>query len=219
MKRLLAIIVVFTQIFSYCQDKKSQTKTPMTSTEIFFRFKQWDEKLVSLKADFSQVAIFKNADVKKETNGHITYKKPSSLKIEHFKPRKQTIITDRKKIFIVRHEDDQTYEADWQTWKKNLNSSLSSIMDFGNYSSLEEKNYIESQETLEFFILKLRNKKNPQAYLLTLFLSKEDFFPLEASLEVQDSTIKTKLTSILINQQVEDNEFKIPKTKKIEKMK
>ncbi len=219
MKKLAAGVIVFMQLFSYCQDKKSEDKTPMTSKEIFSRFKQWDEKLMSLKADFSQTAVFKNADVKKEIEGSITYKKPSSLKIEHFKPRKQTVITDKKKILIIRHQDDETYEADWETWKKNLDNSLSSLIDFGNYASLEEKNSIESDETGEFFILKFKNKKNPQAYTLTLFLSKEDFFPLEASLDVKDSSIRTKLISIRKNLDISESEFKAPKTKKTEKIK
>jgi len=200
-------------------DKSVAISTEIPSArEAMEKLKKWDEQLNSLKATFTQEVIFKNADIKKKINGSIAYKKPDNLKVEHVSPRKQLIITDRKKIFIYKPEDKIAYEADWEYWKKNLDNSLSSLIDFGNYSSLAEKNSSSIYVEGNLWVLELRSKKNPSAYLLKLFLSKEDFFPKKASLEVGDSVIMTELEDVSKNIEIKNDEFKRPSKVKVEKI-
>lgn len=202
-------------------EQKQDIKTSSSAVTAQFaleKLKSWDEKLTSLKANFEQEVVFKNADIKRKISGTVTYKKPNLLKIEHFSPKKQLIITDRKKIFIYKPQEKEAYEADWEAWKKNLDNSLGALLDFGNYSSLSEKNSAELYEEKDAWRLELRGKKDPSAYVLKLFLSRDDFFPLGASLEVGDSMIKTRLVSVEKNAEIKDSEFERPKKVKAEKI-
>lgn len=221
-KNIFIFLTIFSVLPSFSQEKPQPSEKAdkkYSAREVLSKLKEWDDKLITFKTKFKQKAVFKNADVTKEISGEITYKKPSMLKIEHFAPKKQIIITDKKKIFIVKPSEDETYEADWNEWKKHLDGSLASLIDFGDYSSLLEKNSAEISYSDDKIILKMKNKKNPSAYILTLFLSKEDFFPQSARLEVEDSSIETEFISIIKNKDISEEEFKKPKTKKTEKIK
>lgn len=231
MKKTLISALILLPLFCAAQQEKKADLTPAaqkqdiktSSSAITAQFaleqlKLWDEKLTTLKANFEQEVIFKNADIKRKITGAVTYKKPNLLKIEHFSPRKQLVITDRKKIFIYKPDEKEAYEADWEAWKKNLDNSLGALLDFGNYSSLSEKNSAELYEEKDAWRLELRSKKDPSAYVLKLFLSRDDFFPAGASLEVGDSLIKTRLLSVEKNSEIKDLEFERPKKVKAEKI-
>ncbi|OGS07006.1 MAG: hypothetical protein A2270_05915 [Elusimicrobia bacterium RIFOXYA12_FULL_51_18] len=164
--------------------------------EVIAGLKSWDVKLETLRTRFTQDVDFSDAGLKQHVEGILSYSKPDLLKIEHIKPARQLVYTDKKELWVYKPEDSQAVRTSWAAWKKNQNSSFSGIMDFGNYASLAEKNAVKISKSKDapYYITMILNPKNtPGLYTLTLTLSSTDYFPEEATLSVEKTTIKTRL--------------------------
>lgn len=160
--------------------------------------KDWDARLESLRTRFTQEVDFSDAGLKQHVEGILTYLKPDLLKIEHVKPARQLVYTDKKELWIYKPEDSQAVRTSWDAWKKNQSSNFSGIMDFGNYTALTEKHELKvsKDKTAPYYItMVLTPKRNPELYVLTLALSSTDYFPAEATLAVEGTSIKTRLES------------------------
>lgn len=158
--------------------------------------KDWDLKLLTLRTRFTQEVDFSDAGLKQHVEGVLSYMKPDLLKIEHVKPARQLVYTDKNELWVYKPEDSQAVRTSWNAWKKNQSSNFSGIMDFGNYSALTEKNNIQAakDKAAPYYItVVLTPKDNPGLYTLTLALSSTDYFPAEAALTVDKTTIKTRL--------------------------
>jgi len=158
--------------------------------------KDWDAKLLTLRTRFTQEVDFSDAGLKQHVEGVLSYMKPDLLKIEHIKPARQLVYTDKKELWVYKPEDSQAVRTSWNAWKKNQSSNFSGIMDFGNYAALTEKNNVKvsKDSAAPYYItLILTGKNNPGAYTLTLALSSTDYFPAEAALTVENTTIRTRL--------------------------
>lgn len=160
--------------------------------------KDWDLKLLTLRTRFTQEVDFSDAGLKQRVEGVLSYMKPDLLKIEHIKPARQLVYTDKSELWVYKPEDSQAVRTSWNAWKKNQSSNFSGIMDFGNYGALTEKNNIKAvqDKAAPYYItVVLTPKDNPGLYTLTLALSSTDYFPAEAALTVDKTTIKTRLDS------------------------
>ena len=158
--------------------------------------KDWDSKLETLRTRFTQEVDFSDAGLKQHIEGVLSYMKPDLLKIEHIKPARQLVYTDKKELWVYKPEDSQAVRTSWDSWKKNQSSNFSGIMDFGNYAALTEKNdvRVSKDKNAPYYItMVLTPKNNPALYTLTLALSSTDYFPAEAALTVDQTTIKTRL--------------------------
>jgi len=158
--------------------------------------KDWDAKLLTLRTRFTQEVDFSDAGLKQHVEGVLSYIKPDLLKIEHIKPARQLVYTDKKELWVYKPEDSQAVHTSWDAWKKNQSSNFSGIMDFGNYAALTEKNNVKvAKETATpyYITMVLTGKHNPGLYTLTLTLSSTDYFPAEAALTVENTTIRTRL--------------------------
>ena len=158
--------------------------------------KDWDSKLLTLRTRFTQEVDFSDAGLKQHVEGVLSYMKPDLLKIEHIKPARQLVYTDKKELWIYKPEDSQAVHTSWDAWQKNQSSNFSGIMDFGNYAALPEKNdiTISKDASAPYYItMVLTRKNNPGLYTLTLALSSTDYFPVEAALTVDKTTITTRL--------------------------
>ncbi|PIS47066.1 MAG: hypothetical protein COT17_05370 [Elusimicrobia bacterium CG08_land_8_20_14_0_20_51_18] len=231
MKKIILTAVFFTLLAgnSFCGEAGKERAAPEINEssgavsgpapevlKVVEKLKEWDAKLESLKSDFSQEVDFTNAGIKQKVEGTLSYKKKDRLRIEHLKPSRQLIITDKRDIFIYKVEDELVYKTSWDYWKKTQDQNLSGILDMGNYSELAEKNEIKVTETPEGIKAEFTSKNNPGVYLLTLTLSATDYFPYEASLRVDKTLITTKLTKTEINGELDDKLFKFVKPKKAE---
>jgi len=158
--------------------------------------KDWDAKLLTLRTRFTQEVDFSDAGLKQHVEGVLSYMKPDLLKIEHIKPARQLVYTDKKELWVYKPEDSQAVRTSWDAWKKNQSSNFSGIMDFGNYAALTEKNNVKvAKDTASpyYITMVLTGKNNPGLYTLTLALSSTDYFPAEAALTVENTTIRTRL--------------------------
>jgi len=181
------------------------------------KLKAWDAKLESLKADFTQEVNFKEAGLKQTIEGSLRYVKPNLLRIEHLKPSKQLVVTDKTDIWIYKADDNQVVRTSWEAWRRTQDQNFSGILDFGNYAALTARNETRvaggkdgAPLTITFI------PRSGKDYALTLTLSPEDFFPVEAELTVESTVIKTRLSSVEKNAPVDKALFKFTKPKGVE---
>ena len=158
--------------------------------------KDWDAKLLTLRARFTQEVDFSEAGLKQHIEGLLSYMKPDRLKIEHIKPARQLVYTDKKELWIYKPEDSQAVRTSWNAWKKNQSGNFSGILDFGNYASLTEQNDIRVSKDAAapyYITMVLTPKSGAGAYSLTLALSSTDYFPAEAALSMDGTIIRTRM--------------------------
>lgn len=173
------------------------------------KLKAWDAALQTLKADFTQELNFTEAGLKQTIEGTLRYSRPNLLRIEHIKPSRQIVVTDKKDIWIYKPEDNQVVRASWDAWRRTQDQNFSGILDFGNYAALTEKNTATvsggkdgAPVTVKFV------PRSGKDYSLSLTLSATDYFPLGAELAVEGTVIKTRLTSVEKNGPVDAAVFK-----------
>ncbi len=158
--------------------------------------KNWDARLETLQTRFTQEVDFSDAGIKQQVEGVLTYSKPDLLRIEHIKPARQLVYTDKKELWIYKPEDSQAVRTSWTAWQKSQSSNFSGIMDFGNYSALTEKNSVRvsKDKAAPYYIrMTFTPRSAPGLYTLTLALSSTDYFPAEATLAVENTIITTRL--------------------------
>jgi len=158
--------------------------------------KDWDEKLQTLRTRFTQEVDFSDAGIKQHIEGILSYIKPDLLKIEHIKPARQLVYTDKKELWVYKPEDSQAVRTSWDAWKSNQSGNFSGIMDFGNYSGLTARNNLKISKNAAapyYITIVFTPKNDPGLYTLTLALSSTDYFPAEATLTVDKTAIKTVL--------------------------
>lgn len=179
------------------------------AAEVMEKLKAWDAKLETLKADFTQEVNFKEAGLKQSIQGTLRYVKPNLLRIEHLKPAQQLVVTDKTDIWIYKPADKQAVRTDWEAWRRSQDQNFSGILDFGNYSALAARNETRVSGGADGVPLTVTFiPRSGKDYSLTLTLSAEDFFPVEAELAVESTVIKTRLTSVEKNAAIDKEIFK-----------
>jgi len=185
--------------------------------EIIEKLKAWDSRLETLKADFTQEVNFTEAGLKQSIQGNLRYVKPNLLRIEHLKPASQIVVTDKAAIWIYKPADNQAVRTSWDAWRRTQDQNFSGILDFGNYAALTAKNstlVTPSKDggpvTIVF------TPRSGAGYTLTLRLSPQDYFPVEAELSVDGTIIKTRLSSVEKNAAVDKEIFKFSPPKGVE---
>jgi len=194
----------------------AQTETALAA-EIIEKLKAWDAKLETLKADFTQEVNFTEAGLKQAVEGNLRYVKPNLLRIEHSKPARQIVVTDKTDIWIYKPADNQVVHTAWDAWRRTQDQNFSGILDFGNYSALSAKNSTAVTPSRDGGpVTIVFTPRSGTGYTLTLKLSPQDYFPLEAELSVDGTTIKTRLTSSEKNAVIDKEIFKFSPPKGVE---
>ncbi len=172
------------------------------------RLKEWDEKLQSLKASFTQEVNFKEAGLKQHIEGTLAYSKPDLLRIEHLKPAAQLVVTDKKDIWVHKPADNQAVRTSWEAWRRTQDQNFAGLLDFGNYASLAARNNAVLGGGTEGKPLVLTfTPKSGAAYSLSLTLDAE-YFPTGAELTVDGTVISTRLSAVERNAEVAPELFK-----------
>ncbi|OGS56528.1 MAG: hypothetical protein A3J79_14675 [Elusimicrobia bacterium RIFOXYB2_FULL_62_6] len=171
---------------------------------------KWDDALFSLRARFTQEFDFAEAGLKQHIEGALDYKKPDFLRIEHIKPARQIVYTDKTDLWVYKPEDSQVLKTSWAAWKSSQNNNLSGILDFGNYSALTRQNTVAVSTAAgsPYITVTFTPKSETQNYKLSLTLSATDYFPAGASLTVDKTVITTTLESVERNIPIDDSVFK-----------
>ena len=197
--------------------KAAETREPDPAAEIIEKLKGWDARLESLKADFTQEVNFTEAGLKQSIEGNLRYVKPNMLRIEHTKPSSQVVVTDKTDIWIYKPADNQVVHTTWDAWRRTQDQNFSGILDFGNYSSLTAKNNASATPSKDGGpVTVVFTPRSGAGYILTLKLSPQDYFPVEAELSVDGTIIKTRLASVEKNSAVDKAIFKFAPPKGVE---
>lgn len=179
--------------------------------------KAWDDRLETLKASFTQEVNFKEAGLKQTIEGTLAYVKPNLLRIEHEKPARQIVVTDKTDIWIYKPEDKQVVRTAWEAWRRTQDQNFSGILDFGNYAALAARNAAKVSGGTDGKPYAVTfTPRSGAAYALTLTLSATDYFPLAAELQVESTVISTRLNSVEKNGQVDKALFKFAPPKGVE---
>ena len=170
----------------------------LSPAEIMKGLQTLDDSLENLSCDFVQDVSYGDTGLTQTIEGSLRFKKPGMLRIEHFKPYRQLVYTDKKNIWIYKPADAQAVKMDWDEWKKSLDPSMSGMLDFGNYSRLLETHSaaVSSGAAGGLITVALTPKKNPALYTLTLQLSEKDYFPMKLSLLIDKTSVSTELKNI-----------------------
>lgn len=198
-------------------ETKPQTAQPaqaLSSEEVINKLKEWDKKLDSLQAGFEQTVTFEETGMKTRIEGKLQYLKPNNLRVEHSKPQKQVVYTDKKNIWIYKPDDAQAVKAVWNDWIKQQSGTFSGLTDFGDYAKVIEKHKITVKQPKNSpeIELVMSPKENPKLYTLTMVLSKTDFFPVGIRLKIDKTAVDTRLVDIRKNETIAAAvfEFKAP---------
>lgn len=184
---------------------------------VLAKLKAWDDRLETLKASFTQEVNFKEAGLKQYIEGALSYSKPNLLRIEHSKPSRQIVVTDKTDIWIYKPEDKQVVRTSWEAWRRTQDQNFSGILDFGNYTALTARNSAKvSGGAAGGPYVVTFTPRSGAPYALKLTLSATDFFPLEAELQVESTVITTRLTSAEKNGQLDKTVFKFSPPKGVE---
>ena len=195
----------------------AEKKETDPSAEIIEKLKAWDAKLETLKADFTQEVNFTEAGLKQSVEGSLRYVKPNLLRIEHAKPSRQIVVTDKTDIWIYKPADNQVVRTAWDSWRRTQDQNFSGILDFGNYSSLAAKNSTAVTPSKDGGpVTIVFTPRSGAGYALTLKLSPQDYFPVEAELSVDGTVIRTRLTSAEKNADIDKEIFKFSPPKGVE---
>jgi len=188
--------------------------------EILEKLKAWDDRLETLQADFTQEVNFKEAGLKQNIEGTLSYAKPNLLRIEHVKPSRQVVVTDKADIWIYKPEDKQAVRTSWDAWRRTQDQNFSGILDFGNYSALTARNRtaVSGGKDGQFYKITF-TPRSGAAYSLTLTLDPADYFPSEAELTVDNTVITTRLLAARKNGPLDKEIFKFSPPKGVEVLK
>ncbi|MBI4656372.1 MAG: outer membrane lipoprotein carrier protein LolA [Elusimicrobia bacterium] len=197
-------------------NEKQKIEAPAAAKELPFaervlkELEDWDIKLKSLKTEFIQEVNFSEAGLRENIQGIIHFLKPNHLRIEHIKPSRQIVFTDKTFLWIYKPEDLQAVKTSWEGWRNSQNQNFSGILEFGNYKSIIEKNNVSVRKKADLDLINavFTSKKDPELYVLTLGLSATDYFPMEASLKIDKTIIKTKLANVERNIEISTGIFK-----------
>ncbi|OIO00293.1 MAG: hypothetical protein AUJ51_10530 [Elusimicrobia bacterium CG1_02_56_21] len=196
-----------------------ENKAADPAAAIIEKLKAWDVKLETLKADFTQEVNFTEAGLKQSVEGNLRYVKPNLLRIEHAKPSRQIVVTNKADIWIYKPSDNQVVHTSWDSWRRTQDQNFSGILDFGNYAALAAKNAAQVTPSKDGgLITVVFTPRSGAGYTLTLRLSPEDYFPAEAELSVDGTIIKTRLTRTEKNGEIDREIFKFSPPKGVEKL-
>lgn len=197
--------------------RAGEMKQADPAAEILEKLKAWDAKLETLKADFTQEVNFTEAGLKQSIQGTLRYIKPNLLRIEHLKPASQIVVTDKADIWIYKPADNQAVRTSWDAWRRTQDQNFSGILDFGNYAALTAKNSTVVTPSRDGGpVTIVFTPRSGAGYTLTLRLSPQDHFPVEAELSVDGTIIKTRLSSAEKNAAVDREIFKFSPPKGVE---
>lgn len=186
---------------------------PVTVDMVIARFEEFDGKVKTLAAEFTQSIRMEEAGTQQSVEGTLEYGKPNLLRIEHSRPERQTIVADGTWLWVWRRENNQVVQTKLEDWKKS-EPLAEGLMDFGNYAKLLRTYSVavatvsapgpDGHRDLE---LVLRPKEKPSAFSLTMRLSTANFFPSQTELRTGAVAARTTFSNIKYNPSLAESRF------------
>lgn len=174
-----------------------QAPNPLTAEYALGRLMQWDKRLETLQCNFTQEVLFGDTGMKQTITGRVHFLKPSHLRVEHIKPQRQIVYTDKKNIWIYKPEDSQAIRTKWEDWIKQQSTTFYGIADIGGYEKIAKNHKVSlSEPDGKNYVELAFTPKDKEQYILTLQLSKTDFFPMGIKFTVGRTEVTTTLEQV-----------------------
>lgn len=187
---------------------------PVTVQLIIDRLQALDEGMKSLSADFRQHVKMEEAGTEQTIEGAVSYGKPSLLRVEHFRPERQTVVADGQWLWVYRQQTNQVIQTSFDEWRKS-EPLAQGLMDFGGYASLLKRYAVEiatisapAPDGHRTVSLLLKPKDKDEAFALRLDLSTKDFFPAHAELAAGRIRILSHFSNVKFNPDLPPSLFK-----------
>lgn len=172
----------------------------LSSSAAIEKLREWDTKLQSLACDFTQTVQFGDSGMASTIEGSVRYQKPNQLRVEHFSPRKQIVVTDKKTISIYSPENQQLVKTDWDSWISQQSAIFSGVTNFGDYNKILADHNVKVVTGKTAVDVTLTPKKGKTSYALTLSLDPaNDYFPTAIAMRIGTTDVKTVLRKITLN--------------------
>jgi len=171
----------------------AETATAATHSEqdLITQFKQWDQKLRSLKTAFTQTTEYDGVLVSR-SRGTLFYDKAHSLlrldTLGDEEQVEQSAITNKQEIIILDESGKQVTTLSWTDWQQNQPNQA--LFDFGNYTALLNRHQVKQIKPNQLAL----TPKEGEMYTLYVTLSQKDVFPTEIAIESDLLVTKAVLT-------------------------
>lgn len=176
---------------------KTVSASPLTEQETINRFKQWDQKLLSLKTSFVQTTEYDGVQVS-QSKGILFYNKDHHLlrldTLGEDGNVEQSAITNKKDILILDESGKHVTTLSWQEWQQG--QANQALFDFGNYTALIERHHVKRTQPHQLVL----TPKEGDPYTLYVTLSEKDFFPTELKIESDLLVTRAQLQQTQKNQ-------------------
>lgn len=180
--------------------------TPQNVAELAAHFQEIDKKLQSLSARFVQSLTMPDAGISQRVEGNLEYLKPDRLHMEHYKPERQTVVSDGDKLWIYRVGPNQVVETSLADWRKS-DPLINNLLDFSSYSKLLDA-YDVSYDSGTLLVTLRPKQKTEEPFILKLKLSGAYLFPMETELDVAKTKVRTVLSEVHFNPKIPDSRFR-----------
>ncbi|MCQ2411002.1 MAG: outer membrane lipoprotein carrier protein LolA [Elusimicrobiaceae bacterium] len=168
------------------------------------QFKQWDQKLRSLKTAFTQTTEYDGVLVSR-SQGMLFYDKEHSLlrldTLNEDEQVEQSAITNKQEIIILDESGKQVTTLSWTDWQQNQPNQA--LFDFGNYTALLNRHQVKQIKPNQLAL----TPKEGEMYTLYVTLSQKDVFPTEIAIESDLLVTKAVLTKIQKNTPLDEAVF------------
>jgi len=160
-----------------------------------------DNAIKALSFSFTQEISYTLTGEKQNVAGEIVFSKPDSFNFKQSKPMIQTIVANKKKVWIYTPSYNQVVTDTWRRWANN-GVIPNSITTFSSGWSEMKKKYIFSYggEDAQFYILNLKPKKKEAfSWAITMWVDRKDFCPRKMLLVGENIRISTVCENYKIN--------------------
>lgn len=183
--------------------------TNYTAEELMEKLKKWEQNLKTFSADFNQVSSYDGVEINR-SQGRLYYDLANQLLRWEVLTKTNEIdqvgISNKKDIVILDETLQPVTTLSWKEWQKG--QANQALFDIGNYADLSAKHNVRvSQQDGQQAVLEFTSKQEGENYILSITLSKKDFFPIAIAITSDDMLTVTELVSSRKNEPLEMDLF------------
>jgi chaperone LolA len=181
--------------------------------EVVNLLKDREQNISNLSFSFTQNISSKGE--KSSVSGKLMFKKPNKFVVENMKPVKQKIITNGEKVWIYNPSRKQVAigNASYIFGQDNFMHFFGFIFNFEEWQKNYECSFVFEEKDVYALSMKSKKRKN---LIVNLKISKQDVFPREIELKMEDLVVVTKIDKLDTKTELLDSNFEFNIPKKIE---
>lgn len=187
---------------------------PVTLDSVLERIENFDKKMTSLSAEFTQTVRLADGAPMQTVSGAMEYSKPSFLRIEHQSPERQTVVCDGKSLWVWRRETNQVIKSGLEDWKKSQPESFLLVGLSGSKELSKRYNITLADISApdadghRRLSLELKPKDKKPDFSVRLTMTTRDYFPYRLEVKTGDLSLSGALSRVRLNPEIAAERFK-----------